>query len=209
MNLFIPSVLRLQPGSSLTQTTQFPDEPRTKLQWKTDRPIETTIRIRHPHWCRTATVKLNGKLFLESRQASSYIELKRVWHDGDVIELELPMELRAVPIPGNERIVAFVYGPVVLAGALGREGIAPGGDITVNERLYGAVLNTPFTPPTLVGDSSTLVAQARPAEPPLCFDIPARGAATSVRLVPYYKIAHERYATYWKLASEQDRRSTT
>ena len=52
------------------------------------------------------------------------------------------MELRAIPLPGNDRIVAFVYGPIVLAGALGSEGIPPGGDLNVNERLYGAVLNT-------------------------------------------------------------------
>jgi len=207
VNLFIPSVVRLQPGVSLTQTTQFPDEAITKLQWKTDRPIEMTVKLRHPHWCRTATVRINGKPFLESRQASSYIELKRVWHDGDVIELELPMELRAVPLPGNERIVAFVYGPTLLAGALGAEGIPPGSDLIVNERLYGAALNTPFTPPILTGDPAPLVGQAKPAGPPLSFDIPASGSSTNVRLVPYYKIAHERYVTYWKLAPEQDRLS--
>lgn len=209
VNLFIPSVVRLKPGVSLTQTTQFPDDATTKLQWKTDRPLETTLKLRHPHWCRTATVKINGKPFLESRLASSYIELKRVWHDGDVIELELPMELRAIPLPGNDRIVAFVYGPIVLAGTLGSEGIPPGGDLNVNERLYGAVLNTPFTPPTLTGDPATLLRQAKPTGLPLSFDIPASAPSTSVRLEPYYKIAHQRYVTYWQLAPEQDRLSTT
>jgi hypothetical protein len=209
VNLFIPSVVRLTPGASLTQTTQFPDVANTKLRWKTDGPMERTVKLRHPHWCRTATIKINGKRFLESRQASSYIELKRVWHDGDVIELELPMELRAVPLPGEDRIVAFAYGPVLLAGALGNEGIPKGGDITVNERRYGAVLNTPFTPPILTGDPATLVSQAKSAGLPLTFDIPASGSATSVRLAPYYRIAHERYATYWKLAPEPDRLSST
>jgi DUF1680 family protein len=209
VNLFIPSVVRLRAGASLTQTTQFPDVASTKLQWKTARPIGTTVKLRHPHWCRTATVKINGKPFLKSREASSYIELKRVWHDGDVIELDLPMELRAIPLPGNERIVAFVCGPIVLAGALGNDGIPPGGDLTVNERLYGNVLNTPFTPPTLTGDPTTLVSQAKPVGQHLAFDIPATGSSTSVRLVPYYKIAHERYVTYWELAPAQDRLSAT
>jgi len=205
VNLFIPSVVRLQPGVSLTQTNQFPEVPTTKLQWKTDRPIEMAMQLRHPHWCRTAKVKINGKPVLESRQPSSYIELKREWHNGDVVELEMPMELRAVPLPGNERIVAFMYGPIVLAGALGNEGIAaPRADLTVNERLYGSVLNTPFTPPTLTGNPDTLAAHAKPAGSPLSFSIPASGTASSVKLVPYYKIAHERYATYWKLAPEPD-----
>lgn len=205
VNLFIPSVLRLGPGVSLTQTTQFPDIATTKLQWKTNRPVETTVKLRHPHWCRTATVKINGKRFVESRQASSYIELKRVWHDDDVIEFDVPMELRTIPLPGNERIIAFVYGPIVLAGALGREGITPGGDLCVNERLYGTVMNTPFSPPTLTGDPATLIRLAKSTTQPLTFDIPTNSPSTTVRLVPYYKIAHERYVTYWNLDAEEDR----
>lgn len=201
VNLFIPSVVRLQPGVSITQLTQFPEVPTTKLLWKTDRRIELTMQLRHPHWCRTAKVKINGKPVVTSRQPSSYIELKREWHNGDFVELEMPMELRAVPLPYNERIVAFVYGPIVLAGALGSEGIPPRADLTVNERLYGAVLNSPFTPPTLTGDPDTLVRQAKPTGSPLSFSVPASGTANSVTLMPYYKITHQRYATYWKICS--------
>ncbi|MGI4756055.1 MAG: beta-L-arabinofuranosidase domain-containing protein [Janthinobacterium lividum] len=205
VNLFIPSVVRVREGASLTQTTQFPEEGRTKLRWKTDQPIEMTLKLRHPCWCRRVSVKINGKPFLESRRASSYINVKRVWHDGDEIELELPMELRAVPLPGDVGIVAFVFGPIVLAGALGSEGIPPGGDLNVNERLYGTVLNTPFAAPKLTGDPATLVALVKPAGAPLTFDIPASGSSVGVRLTPYFKIAHERYVTYWKLAPEPDR----
>lgn len=203
VNLFIPSVVRLEPGVSLTQTTEFPEIAMTKLQWKTERPVERTLYLRHPHWCRNASVRINGKLHVKSTQPSSYIELKRTWMDGDVVELETPMELKALPLPGNERIVAFMYGPIVLAGVFGSEGIPPGGDLNVNERLYGSVLNTPFTPPTLRGDAESLVRQAKPAGSALTFHIPASGSATMVKLVPYYKIAHERYATYWKLDAEQ------
>ncbi|MEG9431331.1 glycoside hydrolase family 127 protein [Terriglobus sp. ADX1] len=199
VNLFIPSVVRLQPGVSLTQTTQFPEAGAIRLEWKCDQPIETTVYLRHPHWCRIAKVKINGKPVVESKQASSYIELKRVWNNGDVIEFDMPMELRTVPLPGSERIIAFVYGPIVLAGALGSEGIPLRGDINANERLYGKVLNTPFTAPTLTREPSTLIQQARPTGSPLTFTIPASGSAPSVTLVPYYKIAHERYVTYWKL----------
>ena len=37
-------------------------------------------------------------------------------------------------------LVAFVYGPIVLAGRLGREGLAPGNQIIVNERESGNML---------------------------------------------------------------------
>lgn len=202
VNLFIPSTVRLRPGVSLAQTTQFPEQPGTKLQWKTDAPIHFRMKIRHPYWCKRATVKINGKVVLKSSDASSYMELDREWHNGDLVEVDLPMHMRAVALPGEERIIAFVYGPVLLAGALGREGISTGSDLNINERLYGSVLNTPFTPPTFSGDPHDLVRQAKPAGEALHFDIPASGSDTKIRLKPYYKIAHERYATYWKVSPE-------
>lgn len=63
--------------------------------------------------------------------------------------------------------------------------------------------------PDMMGDPATLIRQAKPGGPPLTFDIPASGSSTSVRLKPYYEIAHERYATYWKLGQEQDLPSAT
>ena len=51
------------------------------------------------------------------------------------------MTLRAEPLPGSTDIVAFVYGPIVLAGRLGRDGLAAGNQIIVNERESGTMLN--------------------------------------------------------------------
>jgi hypothetical protein len=114
------------------------------------------------------------------------------------------MELRVSQLPGNPEIVAFLYGPIVLAGELGSEGIAPGADINVNERLYGSVLNMPITLPTLIGDPLTLIQRASPGSAALEFSVPSAGSASEVKLSPYYKIAHQRYATYWKLTPEPD-----
>ncbi len=35
---------------------------------------------------------------------------------------------------GDDRIVPFVYGPILLASAFGSEGILPSGDLNANER---------------------------------------------------------------------------
>ena len=208
VNLFIPSVLKLQKGTTITQTNRFPEQASTKLEWKTEQPVQRVLKIRHPGWCQTATVKINGKPFLESKRTGSSNEVKRLWRDGDTIDVHLPMELRAIPLPGNPNIVAFVYGPIVLAGDLGSEGIAPGADINVDERLYGAVLDTHVPLPTLTGDTAALVRLAKPGETAMTFTLPASGAASQVNLIPYYKIAHRRYITYWKLAAEPDQLST-
>ena len=87
---------------------------------------------------------------------------------------------------------------LVLAGALGKEGIAPGSDIVVNERRYGEYLNTAFEAPKLAGDPPAIAKTVRPAGQPLTFTVPdAQGKP--VRLKPYHQIAHERYVTYWQV----------
>ena len=204
VNLFIPSVVKMQNGATLTQTNQFPEKASTRLQWKTDQPLQKVLKVRHPDWCRAVTVKINGKQFVQSKRAGSYIELKRLWRDGDTVEVDLPMELRAIPLQGNPAIVAFVYGPIVLAGDVGNEGIASGADITVNERLYGSVLSKSVPLPILTGDASSLVRLAKPADTAMTFTLPASGSSAHVKLIPYYKVAHRRYITYWELAAEPD-----
>jgi hypothetical protein len=104
--------------------------------------------------------------------------------------------------PAAPDIVAFTYGPLVLAGALGQEGLAPGSDIVVNERKYGSYNDGAFTPPTLRGEAEALRGSIRPSDRPLEFTI-SSAEGRPVRLIPYHRIAHERYATYWQLRSVQ------
>ena len=197
VNLFIPSAVRwADKGAVLTQTTAFPETPSTSLRWALKRPADLTLKLRHPHWSRTAIVLVNGTQAARSTNPGSYVELPRVWRDGDTVELKLDMHVAADHAPAAPDIVAFTYGPLVLAGALGREGLAPGSDIIVNERKYGSYNDMPFTPPTLIGDPATLADSIKANGKPLEFTIPA-GEQQSVRLIPYYRIAHDRYATYW------------
>jgi len=201
VNLFIPSAVRwAEQGVTLTQTTTFPDEATTRLRWSAKRPVALALRLRHPGWSRTATVRVNGQVAAQSDRPGSLVEIDRTWADGDVVEMTLAMAVSAVPLPGSPDIVAFTYGPVVLSGALGTEGLTPGDDIVVNERKYGDYANTPFTPPRLAGDVRTIATRVTATGKPLEFAIPAADGS-AVTLKPYFRIAHERYATYWPLAS--------
>lgn len=200
VNLFIPSTLRWkEQGIVLKQETLFPAASTTRLRVAAERPVSLALHLRHPRWSRTATLLVNGQPALRSTEPGSYVSLDRTWADGDVVEWHLTMEPRAEQAPAAPDIVAFSYGPLVLAGALGRQGLAPGADIVVNERKYGEYNDTPVNVPVLAGEPDTLARSIRPAGAPLEFILPARDG-TAVRLVPYHTIAHERYATYWKLA---------
>lgn len=202
VNLFIASTLRWHAQEAvLEQTTDFPASAATKLRWRLKRPTRLTLKLRHPRWSGTAVVLINGQQHAQSTTPGSYIDLAREWRDGDQIELRMTME-HAVERKGAESdIVALTYGPLVLAGAFGREGIAPGADLIVNERKYGEYNNAPFTPPTLGGAADTLTQRIRPGHGPLEFTIPSSDRQP-LRLIPYYRIAHERYATYWRLGRD-------
>ncbi|WP_408078670.1 glycoside hydrolase family 127 protein [Sphingomonas plantiphila] len=199
VNLFLPSsVTWKDKGAKLTQTTRFPDAASTMLTWTLETPVAIALKLRHPRWSRTATVRINGTETVRSSTPGSFIAVERTWRTGDRVELELQMEVAAERIPAAPDIVAFTYGPLVLAGALGRDGLQPGADIVVNERKYGEYNDAPFTPPVLAGDPAAIAGQVRPTGAPLEFTIQSTDRAP-VRLIPYHRIAHERYATYWKV----------
>jgi hypothetical protein len=197
VNLFIPSVATWRSkGATLTQTTGFPDAASTRLAWRLDRPTALSLRLRHPGWSRTAIVRVNGAEVVRSDRPGSFVALDRTWRDGDVVELDLAMAVDASTLPGAPDVFALTYGPLVLAAALGAKEIAPGSDLVVNERKYGEYLDAPFVAPRLAGEPHEIAARVRPAGGPLRFTV-ADADGRAIALMPYHRIAHQRYATYW------------
>ncbi|MCI4591064.1 glycoside hydrolase family 127 protein [Sphingobium sp. BYY-5] len=199
VNLFVPSsVAWKEKGAELIQRTTFPDMPTTSLRWRLRAPTEIALQLRHPRWSRTAVVLVNDHEVARSVTPGSYVQVSRMWKDGDHVELHLNMEPAVESAPAAPDIVAFTYGPIVLAGALGRLGLAPGADIIINERKYGEYNKGEVAVPTITGDPKLLAQQIKPGTGPLEFTIAGADGAP-VRLIPYYRIAHERYATYWRV----------
>lgn len=79
-------------------------------------PLEFTLKLRIPWWLRgNPVIKINGELLESTSSPSTYYSVKRIWHD-DKINIEFPKELVCEPIPDRTDMVAFMDGPVVLAG---------------------------------------------------------------------------------------------
>ena len=199
VNLFVPSsVAWKEKGAVLTQATRFPEIPTTTLRWTLQHPTALTLKLRHPGWSRVARVLVNGSEAARSTSPGTYIDLARTWRTGDEVELHLIMEVAAEHAPAAPGIVAFTYGPLVLAADFGREGLAPGSDIVANERKYGSYNDAPYTPPALAGDPEALAASIRPSGEALAFTIPS-ATGEPVSLIPYHRVGHQRYATYWEV----------
>ncbi len=73
--------------------------------------------LRIPGWTDGAELKINGESVQLAIQSKTYVEVKRVWNQGDVIELDLPMKPRMIKAhPKAEEIrnhVAAMRGPIV------------------------------------------------------------------------------------------------
>ena len=200
VNLFIASTVEWADKQvSLRQTTAFPDEASTRLSVHTAKPTRFALRLRHPGWCGRLTVRLNGRPLVTSDEPGRYVEIDRVWHEGDVLDVALPMRLQLQPLPGATDIAAVMFGPIVLAARLGREGMQPGADIVVGEWAYGTELSRDVALPQLALHAGELADSVRPTGKPLQFRARTNSPAGDLELIAFHRIAHERYSLYWQL----------
>jgi DUF1680 family protein len=125
VNLFVPARLQWpEKGLLLRLETRFPDDDRVSLELQCEKPVALELRLRVPHWAtRGVILKLNGEAQEASAKPGSYWTLARTWQTGDRVEMRLPMSLRAEAMPDDPTLQAFLYGPLVLAGTLGNQGL--------------------------------------------------------------------------------------
>lgn len=117
--LYLPSTVACELDGTtieLTQRTSFPVEPLIDFDVRVDRPARGAIAFRVPGWTVEAPrLTLNGAP-IEHVLRDGWAVIERTWHDGDAIELTLPMELSVLPVEPafGAGPVALRYGPVVL-----------------------------------------------------------------------------------------------
>ncbi len=102
----------------LSQQTDYPWEGKIRLQIDFDNPTELTLALRIPGWCRAAEMKINGETALIFPVLQKgYAKLRRAWQAGDLIELDLPMQVERMQAHPNVRAncgrVALQRGPLV------------------------------------------------------------------------------------------------
>src|SRR5262249_38050445 len=125
VNLFVPARVQWpEKGLVVRQETRFPDDDRIELELQCEKPTALRVRVRVPYWAtRGIAVKLNGEAQDAAVKPSSYFEIERTWRTRARLEIRLPMSLHVHPMPDDPTVQAFMYGPLVLAGTLGNEGL--------------------------------------------------------------------------------------
>lgn len=209
VNLFIPSKLDWKErGLKLQQTSKFPDEERITFTIENAPSKQTALKIRVPYWATSGVaVAINGETQQVTAAPSSYMSLNHDWKSGDVITLDLPLQLHINTTPDDKQVQAAMYGPLVLAVLLGTEGLTtsmiygdsgPFGDdgyplpaIDLRQRHHrdeGAAA-------PVVAPGEVWIERAEGSRRyPLVFKTKGRGPAHT--LVPLNQIMDERYSVY-------------
>jgi len=202
VNLFIPSELNWgEKGFKIVQQTSYPEESVTNLTVKEAPPrIPFSLYIRYPHWAMSgAKITINGKIVKISEKPGSYIELKRVWKTGDKVVVNFPMSLRLIPANDNAKVAAIAYGPLLLAGDMGTDGINPPAPFA-KDQLEFVKYNIPEDViSSLTVKKRKLTEWLTPlAGKQLTFETKDVGARP-ITMIPYYQIDKQRYVLYWNL----------
>ena len=203
VNLFIPSELTWkEKGFKLVQQTKYPEEATTHLTIQEIKEANVPLYIRYPSWATSgAIITINGKNVKISQKPGSYIVLNRSWRTGDKIDITYPMSLHLVATNDNPNMAAVVYGPVVLSGDMGTEGMEAPMPFAV-KRDQNDYRNTPVPDniiSTLNISGNNLNTWLTPENgKPLVFK--TKGVASKeITMIPYYQIARQRYVIYWNL----------
>lgn len=198
VNLFIASEAHwTERGLTVRQETAFPDEAKTVLTIRAERPVEASIRVRIPAWAGAeSSLSFNGRQLEVLPSAGSYLTLSRMWNSGDRVELRIPMSLRVEAMPDEPATQAFLYGPLVLAGKLPSAGL-------LEDLVLGPsgpeVRKHPEAIPQFraLGPNPGSWIEPVPGE---SLTFRTTGQATDVTLEPLYRIREGRYSLYWNVS---------
>lgn len=101
----------------LTQETRYPWDGAVKLTVQPQQPAMFDLYLRIPAWRQGANVAVNGQPIETLDLTKGYVRLNREWKPGDVVQLDLPMEIRRMEahpkVTADRGRVAVQRGPIV------------------------------------------------------------------------------------------------
>ena len=111
----------------LEQVTDIPNTDTASFTVHTSEgEADIDLYLRLPDWLAgNATVTVDGAAYTAAEK-NGFAVVEGPFADGTVVEITLPMEVRAYNLYDNENVYAFKYGPVVLSALLGTENMTQG-----------------------------------------------------------------------------------
>lgn len=181
---------------SLSVQSEMPWGGASRIMVSSREDVKANIKLRVPGWARNqpvpgglysyldkvdkqTRVSINGNAITATIDKSGYISLDRNWKDGDVVEVEFPLEVRRViadpKVKENHGRMAIERGPVVYCCEW-----ADAADGHVLDLLFDAKAELkPSFDKELYGGVTIIAAEARKISDP-------SAAPQPIKLIPYY-----------------------
>ncbi|MFB6343657.1 beta-L-arabinofuranosidase domain-containing protein [Saccharicrinis sp. FJH62] len=210
VNLFIPSQLNWEEkGFKCTIETAFPEDDIITIKIDENQSFHHQVYLRYPAWSkRLPKIRINNEPVAFEAVQGSYIRLTHNWKAGDVIKIEMPMDLYLENANDDPYLSSIFYGPLVLAGELGKDKM-PGSDLVSRALHYNDWITETADIPVFVADKIDLTNWIKQDKrDPLKFIThnagQLNGGSKEISLIPYYKMHHQRYSVYWKIYSSDE-----
>jgi len=120
VNLFVAGEAKLKFNDVMLRLqahTKYPWDGKVRLTLEPEQASEFAVKLRIPGWCDGASLSVNGAAQDRLSVRQGYARLSRRWQSGDVIELDLPMEIRRIEahprVEAGVGRVAIQRGPMV------------------------------------------------------------------------------------------------
>jgi DUF1680 family protein len=120
VNLYVAGAAEVPLGDTklaVTQQTRYPWDGKVKLTIEPEQPDSFAVNLRIPAWSEGAKLSVNGQPVEPLKMVRGYAEVRRRWEAADVIELDLPLEIRRIEahpkVKADIGRVAIQRGPVV------------------------------------------------------------------------------------------------
>ncbi|MBE5928623.1 MAG: hypothetical protein E7267_04515 [Lachnospiraceae bacterium] len=186
VNLFVDSELDLsEEGIFLKQTTDFPYSDESTLIFEEAQGENIPLKIRVPKWANEPKIFVNNNEVAVNPGEDGYVTLTNEWKAGDKIQLIMPMDysLYESREDSQGRIVAFKYGPILLAGEYDGN-------------------NIPYIV-TESRDPSEILTKDSPEKLRFSINDILQPGSKDITLKPFFEFVSEEYMVYWNLYTEQ------
>lgn len=172
------------PQACNTQAPHLGDDSRHRpeqwvvnMQVDCDDPTEFSLNLRLPGWLAgPPRIEVDGAPVRITSRQPGFQSLKRIWNH-DTVRIRLPKTITLSPIPDMPNMVAFLDGPVVLAGLYDEE-----------RTLFGDIRNpySILTPDREREWGTWLFGQYR-----------TKNQERGIRFIPLYEVTDESYTVYF------------
>jgi DUF1680 family protein len=194
VNLFVDSTVQWD-GRRVTQVARVAGGVATTITVESESSdaFEAAIAVRLPGWLSgEASARVNG-VAVDAPRDGGYLVIARQWHDGDVLDVDLPSEPRFERLPDGSAWVSVVDGPVVYAAEVDGpplDGLVAGAG-RMSHIALGSLKPLAETPLIRGDDASSLLERSGGGR------LILHASTGDVELRPFAEVHDSRYVLYF------------